>query len=51
MGISEVAFKMTVKRLREQKRAVLHQKIADTIQDPSGIQEALAYLQKCRQRA
>ena len=51
MGVSEAAFKMKVKRLREQYRAVLHRKIADTIQDPSGIQEELTYLQNCLQRA
>jgi DNA-directed RNA polymerase specialized sigma24 family protein len=51
MRVSEAALKMKIKRLREQYRSFLHQKIADTLQDPSQIQEELAYLQSCLQRA
>ncbi|MBT3964841.1 MAG: sigma-70 family RNA polymerase sigma factor [Flavobacteriales bacterium] len=47
MKITEAAFKMKIKRLREQYRDLLHRKIADTVQHPSEVQEELAYLQKC----
>ncbi len=49
MGITEAAFKMRVKRLREQYRTILHRTIADTVQDPSEISQELTYLQKCLQ--
>ncbi|XOV70615.1 MAG: RNA polymerase sigma factor [Verrucomicrobiota bacterium] len=47
LRLSEAAVKMKVKRLREQYRDLLHRKVADTIDDPTKIQEELGYLQYC----
>jgi hypothetical protein len=42
---------MRVKRLREAYRDLLHRKVADTMDDPSKVQEELAYLQQCLSRS
>jgi RNA polymerase sigma-70 factor (ECF subfamily) len=51
LGLSEAAVKMRVKRLREAYRDLLHRKVADTMDDPSKVQEELAYLQQCLSRS
>lgn len=50
LGVSEAAVKMKVKRMRESYRELLHQKVADTLEDANSIQEELAYLQRCLSR-
>lgn len=47
LGVSESALRVQVHRLRKKFREILKQRIADTLSDPTELEEELTYLMNC----